>query len=436
MRIRLLACLLVLPILVWPGVSRGEVILDAGQELQLILRGEAVERRIAGAENRIAVFSYEDPHGTGLGDALASLVARRILSESRVGSIGVLRYQGRLAPLSPDHPDFQPGQPSYFDAVDLIAKEQNVTLSVWGIVRSLSGQLHIQTFVQIPETRIDEHFQWTMKLPERMGSGELVARLRPDRILVQDLAIPLSAAANLLAAADRVNVVRAAASTDAEVIRTLPLGDVYTVLERDGDWIKVSAGPGWVSTGAQCDGECQEFTAAADFGMQLLRYMALDTTPLGSPDLTPEVDSVVAQIQALDGLEGSSPSEIESRSLAIARNRAWGRIDQAGRVPPGGAAFDNILLMGEIAIGLHVVFQQMRQDVPDEDSDRLFDMIELNPERIRSLAFDLANASLIDPRNPDVLHNLSVLFEYAGDMERANRAAQLAARSQGANSGP
>ena len=45
--------------------------------------------------------------------------------------------------------------------------------------------------------------------------------------------------------------------------------------------------------------------------------------------------------------------------------------------------------------------------------------------RIASPPFRLADASLRDPRNPDVLHNLSVLFSYARDAERSALAARL-----------
>jgi hypothetical protein len=48
-------------------------------------------------------------------------------------------------------------------------------------------------------------------------------------------------------------------------------------------------------------------------------------------------------------------------------------------------------------------------------------------ERVRQLAFDLAEASLSDPNNVDVLRNLSILFAYAGEQKRANLARSLAA---------
>jgi hypothetical protein len=50
------------------------------------------------------------------------------------------------------------------------------------------------------------------------------------------------------------------------------------------------------------------------------------------------------------------------------------------------------------------------------------------PARVGEIAFDLADASLSDPDNADVLHNLGVLFQYAGDEKRATLARTLAAQ--------
>jgi hypothetical protein len=50
----------------------------------------------------------------------------------------------------------------------------------------------------------------------------------------------------------------------------------------------------------------------------------------------------------------------------------------------------------------------------------------LDKRGARLQAFELSKASLADPRNPELLHNIAVLFEYAGDRERAALAQRLA----------
>ena len=60
------------------------------------------------------------------------------------------------------------------------------------------------------------------------------------------------------------------------------------------------------------------------------------------------------------------------------------------------------------------------------EKDALYNQIQLSKRGARDQAYALAKISLSDPRNPDLLHNLAVLFAYAGDGERADLARQLA----------
>jgi len=57
-----------------------------------------------------------------------------------------------------------------------------------------------------------------------------------------------------------------------------------------------------------------------------------------------------------------------------------------------------------------------------------YDGLTPDRERVRALAFDLADASLADPGNVDVLRNLAILFAYVGDEQRAKLARSLADR--------
>ena len=59
---------------------------------------------------------------------------------------------------------------------------------------------------------------------------------------------------------------------------------------------------------------------------------------------------------------------------------------------------------------------------------QIYDSIKLSPENVKRIAAPLAKASQYDPRNTDVLGNLSVLFGYAGDADRADLAQRLAVK--------
>jgi hypothetical protein len=64
---------------------------------------------------------------------------------------------------------------------------------------------------------------------------------------------------------------------------------------------------------------------------------------------------------------------------------------------------------------------------PDGDRLRInYAQQRLDPGFVRDVAFDLAEASQGDPRNLDILHNLDVLFTYAGDPQRAGAARAIA----------
>jgi hypothetical protein len=101
-------------------------------------------------------------------------------------------------------------------------------------------------------------------------------------------------------------------------------------------------------------------------------------------------------------------------------------------VPPGGGAFANIDALSELSIALK---QELVPRIADDDISAAelawtYDQIALDKEGARREAFDLAKASVFDPRNPELLHNLGVLFRYAGDAERAALAQRLASEAR------
>jgi len=196
-----LAAALAASLLVVALPVRAGIRVSLEEELRLLEQGIQPRLRIAGAEFRVAVFTYEDPDETGLGNALASLVAGEILLRSRVSSIGVLRYEGSVLPE-------EQGGLGYFDKVERVAEAQQVTLAVWGVVRQVRERLVVDTYVQVPPGTIDEAFLWIVSLPEAMGGGDLLARLRPNRIPAQRLDLPLGAIEVLGQAARNLNELR------------------------------------------------------------------------------------------------------------------------------------------------------------------------------------------------------------------------------------
>jgi hypothetical protein len=391
-----------------PAVPWAMEMADFERQIHQLEQGQQPPQLIRGAEFRIGVFTYEDPEGTGLGDPLAALMAHHILLSTEVGSLGVLIFTGGLAPA--------PGRTlGYFDEVDRVAAAQEVDLAVWGSVRVAGEDLHIETFLQIPERSFDRGFTVQIPLPSSAASDSLTATIRPDRIAAQRLRIPQAGTAELQDAAERVRILRDAPHPDAPVVATLHIGEMFRVVDRTEGWVMLvgarSDAQGWVPLREHCRGACQQLLDAASFASDLVRHMEQRAAPLHvAASLTPEARAVADQVEALDALRrGDAPDrarEIAAR-WTVPDAAAQGTVHD--QVPPGGAAFANIAALARVA----------RARASDAGPSQ---------EEARAIAFDLAEAAQYDPRNADVLHNLAALFAYAGDAERASLARSLATR--------
>lgn len=412
-----LAAALAASLLVVALPVRAGIRVSLEEELRLLEQGIQPRLRIAGAEFRVAVFTYEDPDETGLGNDLASLVAGEILLRSRVSSIGVLRYEGSVLPE-------EQGRLGYFDKVERVAEAQQVTLAVWGVVRQVRERLVIDTYVQVPPGTIDGAFLWIVSLPEAMGGGDLLARLRPNRIPAQRLDLPLGAIEVLGQAARNLNELRSEPRIGAPIVATVPEGRVYWLDDRRDDWVHVRAGEGrvgWVPTSGHCEGDCRPLLDVGGFAGELLRFIATGRTPATAKSLSPDARAVRDQIAALQALNGGVAEEIQYGIDASLSNWIGPESAPDIQVPPGGAAFANILAISRVAVALKLALRgQESGDVQSE-----FQGLTIDRDLVRSVAFDLAKASMDDPRNEDVLHNLAVLFEYVGEAGRAQLARSL-----------
>lgn len=396
--------------------AAGKIRLDAEEEMGAVTRPPA--RHIPDARYRVAVFTFEDPHGTGLGDALASLVGRKILVGSDVGSIGVLRYEGSLAPSAK--------QPlSYFDKVETLSELQKVTLAVWGIVERRGDSISVETFVQLPPQVVDENFSWAVQLPEAMGKGRLVARLRPSRLMVEHHNLSASDVDTVKAAAKALDTLRAEPSDTSQVLGQLPVGSAYWMAQRKDDWVQLATDKqkGWVRSGGNCGAPCASLFDAAQFSSGLLQFIQ-SRSPLTPADtLLVDARAVAVQMALLDQLDTAEPGRFESAVLQPLQE--WQGREADLVASPTGAAFANISALAKITTRLYA--QVERSDAPLRAR---LDRVKIEPYEVRKIAFELAEASIEDPRNVDVLQNLAVLFRYLGDGERAALADKLAKQAR------
>jgi hypothetical protein len=404
-----------------PAVAGAEANYNLREELKVLERGETLPLHIPGAKYRVATFTYEDPDGTKLGDALAAIIGREMLARSQVPSIGVLTYEGRLAP--------NPNDPlSYFDKVERVADAQQVTLSIWGMVRRSGSTLTVDTYVQLPPRLVEKTFVWRVKLPPSMG-GELIAHLRPDRILAQRLTLPADAADGILAAAQKLSELRPEPDDSATIVATLPKGSVYWMEKQEGDWIYMNAGDGrkgWVRRAGGCAGPCAPLLDAAGFAADLLACMEHPGPQAFSGQLSPDTQVIQDQLSAYNVIDSG-----EYRWLLATSERIEQRLREAaaaGVVPPGGAALANALAVDRIMQLVWLEARDRTQQTGRRDVMTAYSDVTPDRARVAEIAFKLADASVSDPTNADVLHNLEILFHYAGDEQRATLARSLAAQ--------
>lgn len=393
---------------------------DVQQELKILARGEKLDLHIPGAKYRIAAFTYEDPDGTKLGDAIAALVAREILVRSSVSSIGVLTYEGGLAPSASDGL-------SYFDKVEKVADAQDVTLSVWGMVRRSGSTLTVDSYLQLPPKVIEKYLRWHVKLPRSMN-GELVAHLHPERVLVQTLRIPMSTGEKIHEVARRLLELRTDASDSSSVVGVLPKGSVYWIAKQDGDWMLLNAGNtvGWVRRSGYCTAECAPLLDVAKFTATLLGFMEAPGIKQFAGSLAPDALMIADQITAFEliGQDGLELLEGYSGKLEQELTHAA----TSGTVPAAGAALANALAIDKLAVLLQSEARRQAAINHSGNVSAAYDDLAPDRQKIAAIAFALAEASPTDPDNVDVLHNLAVLFEYAGEEKRAALARSLASK--------
>lgn len=420
--------LAMLALLVAGPPAAAEIRLDAKRELQLIEQGRS-EQRLPNIAYRVAIFSFEDPDRTGLGSALAGLAGRTVLTRAQVMSLGVLRYEGDLSPEAP-------GAPAYFDKVARIVDAQHVAIAIWGRVRRSQGRLSLDTYLQIPDEMLERSFTWRLPLPARMGGGELRARLSPSRIAVQRLNLPESTAGDLHTAAQALDQLRSGPDASAPVTFQLPLGQVYTLEEIRGQWVRLrldSQRAGW-SHVPSCPEPCAPFLDAARFAGAMLRYMASGPPPDVSATLTVDARAAADQIHALATM-GRSSGSTDALSLAQRWLRSGVRPtadEPETLLAAGGATFANIVALNRTANLLLAAYDReaprppgLARGQPEPLDREVWSRLAPGKAAVGNIARQIAGVAALHPGDSDLLHNLAVLFDYAGDATRAAAARRL-----------
>lgn len=394
--------------------ARAGIEVDAERELRLIGEGVTPPKRFGEVAFRLAVFSYEDPDGLGLGDALAALASHELLAEATVSSIGVLRYSGRLTPTAGD-------ERGYFDKVELLARPQEPTLALWGMVRREGEGATVETFLQLPRATRVPALQARLRLPQAMGGAELRATAGSDRILLQRLQLDGRALAGLREAAGRLGQLRSEPRAGAPATTTVPMGSVYYIVARRGDWVQMAVsrgGRGWVPVSGHCTGGCAALLAGPRFVSQMLAFMARREAPTGGDSLAPDARQFLAELQAMATLKLAAPMAGYDTAVELLSGWQPGKDTSAAEGPALGATAANLLLMARLANGLW-----------QAQTAGGYQQAALPKEAVRAAVYDAAEALLIDPRNADLLHNLQVLYRWLGDDERAALAGRLLEQS-------
>jgi hypothetical protein len=399
-------------------------VIDAERELKLLGEGVTPPKRFGNVAFRIAVFSYEDPDGLELGDALAALASHEVLTGARVSSIGVLRYSGRLTPA--------PGEETgYFDKVELLARNQEPTAALWGMVQRDGADVVVETFLQLPDSTRSPGLQAKLHLPGAMGGGELRATAGSDRLLLQRLRLPMSEAEQLRGAAARLGELREAPREDAPIRARVPLDTVFYLVERQPGWVQLAVSEGargWVPLSGHCQGPCVQFLEAPRFLSDMLGFIQKRRPPETRDGLSADARQLRDELFAMAALDQAPQSFAHDEAISLLARWQPKPGATAAEGPTLGASAANLRLIARLAGEL----RRARASRPASRRDA-YDEIVLPASTVRSAAFEAAEATVVDPRNADLLHNLQVLYRWLGDTERAELAARLMEQAETAS---
>lgn len=389
------------------------MMLDIDKELGLLRDGRP-QVHIQNARYRFAVFTFDDPDGTGLGNAVARILSHDLLMNSKVSSVGVLRYVGDLSQPSGEK------QLRYFDKVEPLIESQGVQVAIWGAIRRSGDGIRIDSFTQLSPSVMGSAFSFSFRMPREMGGGRLVHRIGPDRMLTQRLQLSAEQAQDLARVAGELDRLRTAPKASASFAGDLPLGSVYYLLQRQGEWVQVgmqSKRRGWLRSTGLCTGTCQPLLSVARFASELMAYDDRSQMPTRGGALAPDTQAFLDQLWAIQILNGTPAHIGEQEALAVLRpwcpTKEEAKSEEAVS-PPGGAATCNLRAITKL-IGMG---KRLAKPKSEETLDP--------KKQMRLAADDLAIVSMSDPRHVSTLENLATLFNLLGDTQRSGLARTLA----------
>lgn len=365
------------------------------------------ERFFPSMRHRVAAFTFDDPHATGLGDPISFLLSKKLLFSSRVTSFAIVNYrQGADRDSSSDL--------AYFDRVDAVTKDQNFPLAIWGRLSRTDRGVRIDSFLQIPGDAEKSPYIRTIRLPAAMGGGTLTARLKPDRLLVQSLDVDYDKTSLLTIGADQVAMLRASPAAAAPVTGRLGDGNgSYSIVGSERDWVQLRLADGtsgWTSIDQFCTDICRALLDVANFANDVVALTSGFPARPMSKSLTREAEAMLQQLAALMSLPNNP-----NRAIEIAKR--WTGVASPRAIASGSAGFANILAVARVKAEL------ARANAKGSN----FDRIRLGRQAVERIANQLADASVADPSDVDVVENLAVLFGYLGDDRRRRLAVEIAA---------
>jgi hypothetical protein len=382
----------------------------AQKEIRDFTYGASDEGLFPEARFPVAVFTFDDPHATGLGNDISFLLSKSMLFSAPVFSYAVVDFQTDLS-------EEEAGL-AYFDKVDALTRGHRFVVSVWGQLSEEGSEVVIDMFAQLPGPDRESPFFRAVRLPEAMGGGVLRARIKPDRFRIQTLRMSKAAAELLRSTAEEVATLRDEPSLSARHVGEIAKGPRYVISDAQGDWVELSiegGDRGWTSVTAFCTELCRRLIDGTGFANELVAFAAGRGSLSADPALTIEASAVAEQMRALAALDDDP-----ARAADIARRWIDGEARPVGGALPGGAGFANLLAVARVAEALG-----------EAGSD--FDSIRLDRDFIAEVADGLAHASVADPTDLDVLENLARLFAYLGDDRRRALASSIAASVRARN---